>query len=160
MSVVTLLNEKIMKNLLVEELAIYTPIEPLRLADGTTSPLQRWLGGVIDLDKIVYVGDAYSRNRDGFYDNGRDNIVSFQITILDGNSIHYNWEVSSTAVSITPEEYEKSPRYPCQKLGTNFYRLEYKSEENVKKCQTVIVDDLVKVWRKYKEENSMKGHVT
>lgn len=127
----------------------YKPIDPLYLRDGTLSPLQRWNNSVIDLDKIFQITDAYHINRMGH----GGHFVGFDIVGIDaGSNITLNWEIGTSYETITEEEYQSSPHYPNSKIGNSCHRRTYHIEDAVKMCQDVIVNDLVKTWRKYKEK--------
>lgn len=142
-----------MQEYLSQELAMYKPIEIMYLKNGKVSPLQRWLDGVIDLDKIFRIDNVRGNASMFYYDSKDNNLVMFHIrTINNAGIINYRWYLLSHYVSITKEEYDKNPRYPNSMYCGSYQRAEYDVEGDIKKCQEIIVDDLIKVWRMYREE--------
>ena len=143
-----------MREYIDQEIALYKPIEVMYLLNGKVSPLQRWLDSVIDLDKIFKIEDARAS---GLYNefsssySGRT-LVVFSISLVNSpNDINYRWRLQSFLVTITKEEYDKNPHYPNSNYGGSYQRSEIDVEGSVKKCQETIVDDLIKVWRMYRE---------
>jgi hypothetical protein len=138
-------------------LAEYVPIEPVFMIDGKVSPLQRWLKEIIDLDKIIKIEDPYIEQVP--YHIGsmlhRDEPPLIKISIIIQGETPYikNWVVPSSIEHISEEEYAYNSNLPqYYKYGDHKpYKTVYNSEEWLKKCQEVIVNDLVKIWRLYKE---------
>jgi hypothetical protein len=125
----------------------YEPIIPIYMENGKLSPLQRWLKGTIDFDQIVIINDACHIDRMG----SGGHFVSISIETIAQGNIYREWMLQSKIVQVTKEEYEKNPSYPFSKISNCFYKHEYAVQESLKKCQEVILDDLIKYWRIYKE---------
>jgi hypothetical protein len=142
-----------MQEYLSQELAMYKPIEIMYLKNGKVSPLQRWLDGVIDLDKIFRIDNVRGYDSEMFYYSTEKNYVEFYMTTNNNaGKISYRWRLHSRNVNITKEEFDKHPRFPNSHYGDSYVRSEYNMEWDAKRCQETIVDDLIKVWRMYREE--------
>jgi hypothetical protein len=124
----------------------YQPINPIYMAGGKLSPLQRWLGSTIDFDQIIAIHDAYHIDRMGY----GGHFVAISIEVVGGNPIHREWGLETHCTTITEDEYNKNLNYNY-KRGNSFYSYKYTIQEDVKKCQEIIINDLLKYWRLYKE---------
>lgn len=126
----------------------YQSIVPIYVENGKLSPLQRWLKGTIDFDQICVINDAYHIDRMG----SGGHFVAISIQTISKETIYREWALENRHITITKEEYDKHPVYPNSNIAGMFFKWEHTIQEDVKKCQEVIVNDLLKYWRLYKEE--------
>lgn len=135
---------------------IYNSINILYDQNGYVSPLQRWNKILIDLDKINYITDA--------------TIVPIMGCLWITHNIHINIDMSLGAlynfkltcntfrkdIEITEDEF-KSISHHNSRIYENIFKKSYYQEyeepkEDQKLVQQYMVDDLIKVWKMYKEK--------
>lgn len=132
----------------------HKPIEIKRF-HGFIHPIQEFLNTNIDLDSVSRITNAYHVDKMGY----GGHFVAFDIISQKNEPIfEFMCEVGTKYAIVPKEEYERfGGNYPYLKIEENYYKSVYHIQETVDAIQEKIVDDIVKVWCLYKEQEKGWG---
>jgi hypothetical protein len=159
-----------MKKTGLDPMRSYTPIKILYDRDGYVSPLQKWNNILIDLDNIQYIHDAKYETDIGLW-SGRTRSCAIEINIKFKVGESYSFKLAvpedlgippsrNVVISRVLSNEEKQMRIHQNYKNSKgeWYVYYFNTTENCESVQKYIVDDLINVFRLYKEKTRLDNN--